>query len=656
MEPSERVNLPAWKGQSGHYEIWFVVVLDLDARRATWVRYATFSPAEGAPHCSVYAADFDADRTPTTIVAKTRLPITEYVAAADRFEVSVGDSQIRHGHCHGHVERTHRLAWDLDFVVASAPVRRTPAVLETMKLATEAVHAAADAPATGWVEVDGVRRELRRAKVVQMHLHGTRRIDELTWIWSPALGHEQATLEVVSAHMKRGALAQLMSPRLTSVWLRHGDEIDDLTQLPDALRPKVEHPGPGIADVGWSGARRAIRVRAFAPPSTFAGWAYRNPRGKDLHVAQSDIASCVVETFSRRHPLARWQPVARLTSDRQTALELHGRDPIPGITYVAWEQAEPAITPPGSSDGGPTNQVIVRKLGSASQGAAPAAAPGGTWEPLPPPRAVFAAGLTYRAHAKETGGATDGTQPPPMFRKGADSWLPHGDKVPTPATETMLSALELVEPGLAAAVRDRYAFLPALLDYEVELGIVVLGPATRADLAAGRLPRLGWFVANDLTARACQILGEDQADPLSYWSAAKSFTGFAPVTERCWIPDRIEDRPPEVTLATRVNGGSRQDGAAADLMYAPSKLLAAAAALAGRDLDAGDVVLTGTPPGVAMQVPRWKRRLADLTLDRFGKLDAAIDMYAGGAGFLRPGDWVEVDAGFLGHRRVTIDL
>jgi len=88
----------------------------------------------------------------------------------------------------------------------------------------------------------------------------------------------------------------------------------------------------------------------------------------------------------------------------------------------------------------------------------------------------------------------------------------------------------------------------------------------------------------------------------------------------------------------------------------PSQLLAAAAGLAGRDLDAGDIVLTGTPPGVALKVPRWKRRLGELMLDRFGKLDAAIDMYAHGAGFLRPGDQVEVDAGFLGTRTVTIDL
>jgi hypothetical protein len=67
-------------------------------------------------------------------------------------------------------------------------------------------------------------------------------------------------------------------------------------------------------------------------------------------------------------------------------------------------------------------------------------------------------------------------------------------------------------------------------------------------------------------------------------------------------------------------------------------------------------VITGTPAGVALKVPRWKRKLGEVMLDRFGKLDAAIDLYAAGAGFLRPGDVVEVDAGFLGTRTVLLDL
>lgn len=643
MDSSERVNLPAWKGQKGHYEIWFVVAIDLDARRATWVRYTTFSPySDGEPHCSLYAADFDAERDPPTIWAKTRRPISEYHATDDRFSVRIGDAEIRHGHCDGLVDHSHRLAWSLDFTVGSAPVRRTPAILETMKLATTAVHACTDAPVTGWIEVDGARRELVRGKAVQMHLYGTRRLEELYWIWSPALAHEQATLEVISARMKRGALAALASPRMTSLWLRHGDEIEDRTQLPDALRPKVDRPGPGLLDVGFSSAREALRVRAFAPPATFAGWAYRNPKGRDLHVAQSDIASCVVETFHRTHPLARWRPVTRLTSDRSSALEIHAPEAVPGMRYVAWEDAEAPATP-------------IAPAASAPPGPRPSA-PGGTWQDLPPPRELFAAGLTYRAHVKETGGDAESGAPPPLFRKAHASWLPAGDRVATPTTEAMAAALALIEPGLAAELAQRYPFLPALVDYEVELGIVVLARASREQLAAGTLPRLGWFVANDLTARACQILGEGQPDAMPYWSCAKSFPGFAPATAQCWIPDAADDRPPAVQLTTRVNGVARQDSAAADLMYRPSQLLAAAAALAGRDLDAGDIVLTGTPPGVALKVPRWKRRLGELMLDRFGKLDAAIDMYAHGAGFLHPGDRVEVDAGFLGARTVTIDL
>ncbi|MDI1436905.1 hypothetical protein [Polyangium sorediatum] len=43
-------------------------------------------------------------------------------------------------------------------------------------------------------------------------------------------------------------------------------------------------------------------------------------------------------------------------------------------------------------------------------------------------------------------------------------------------------------------------------------------------------------------------------------------------------------------------------------------------------------------------------------LDRFGHLDAAMGMYVRGAGFLRPGDRVEVDGGLLGRRAITLDV
>lgn len=641
MEPSEQVNLPMWQGQPGHYEIWFVVAIDLNAPRATWVRYSTFSPVDGPPRAAVWAADFDARREVPAIWAKSTHAIADYTAAADRFSVKIGASEIHHGHCAGEVASAgHRIAWQLDFAVGSAPVRRTPAVLEQVRLATTAVHACADAPVTGWIEVDGQRRELASGKAVQMHLYGTRRVDNLSWIWAPILADGQATLEVLSAQMSR-PLAGLRGPHMTSVFLRHGDDMEDLTQLPDALLPTTSSPAPGVLDVTWTGVRRALRIRGFAPVDTYAGWVYRNtvgnPAAPELHVAQSDIATCVVESFRRSHPLGKWRPEARLVSRDRAAVELHGYSAIEGVRYVGWDESEPEPSRP--------------KVRESHR--APTVGGAGELVDVPVPRAIVAAGLTYRSHLAELG--LPAPSEPAMFQKHLASWNPTAARTQLPSFRALCAAAEAVEPGLGAALRARFPTLPILLDYEVEIGIAILAPAKRSELVAGKLPRLGFFLANDLTSRALQILGEGREDQAAYWGAAKSFPGFLPALSKAWVPIIAHDEMPAVQLRTTVNGQQRQAAAARDGMFRPSQLLACAAAVLGRDLDVGDLVLTGTPGGVALKVPRWKRRLGR-SLDRFGKLEAALQLYVDGAGFLRAGDHVTVEADFLGARTVEIGV
>jgi 2-keto-4-pentenoate hydratase/2-oxohepta-3-ene-1,7-dioic acid hydratase in catechol pathway len=641
MEPSEQVNLPMWQGQPGHFEIWFVVAIDLEAPRATWVRYTTFSPFDGPPRAAVWAADFDARRTPPTIWAKSTHAIDAYAATTDHFSVRIGPSEIRHGSCNGEVASAgHRIAWDLKFAVGSAPVRRTPAVLEQLRLGSTEVHACVDAPASGWVETDGVRRQLGNGKAVQMHLYGTRRVDNLSWIWAPALDDGKATLEVVAAQMKR-SVAGLPGPHMTSVYLRHGDELEDLTQLPDALLPTTSSPAPGVLEVAWTGVRRALRIRGFAPPESYAGWVYRNTGGHELHVAQSDIASCIVESFRRSHPLGKWRPESRLVSVQRAAVELHGYAPIEGVRYVGWDESEPVPGP-----------AVPRLWHRAPQLPGPGAE-AGELVPLPPPRALVAARLTYRSHLAELG--LPEPEAPQMFVAAAASWSPEASHCRLPSFRALCAAAEAVEPGLGSTLRTRFPALPVLLDYEVELGLAVLEPATREALAAGSLPRLGWFVANALTARALQVLGEGRPDPAPYAAAAQGFPGFLPALATAWVPATPRDAAPAVTLRTSVNGQPRQEASAGDLIFRPSQLLAAAAAALGRDLQVGDVVLTGSPGGGALRPSRWKRRLGRM-LDRFSKLEGALQRYVAGDGFLRAGDRVTVEAEHLGARTVEIAI
>lgn len=266
---------------------------------------------------------------------------------------------------------------------------------------------------------------------------------------------------------------------------------------------------------------------------------------------------------------------------------------------------------------------------------------------------VFALGLTYADHLRETG---EKPQDPVVFMKHCHPMPATQTTVATPPAPALRAAIARLEPALAAWLDGRFSTLPPLLDYEVELGILLRQDVSLQQLQnPGFAPQIGFFVANDLTARSVQIAGEGAAHPLDFWSAAKSFADFLPVGDTLWCPHTPQlERWPDLTLQTRVNGQVRQSAPTHHLLYTPRQLLLHAAQHAeGSLLRQGDLILTGTPAGIALRVPAWKRRLAAL-LPRRLRIAAAIRSNQHHSAFLRPGDVLEFSAGWLGRRTVTI--
>lgn len=269
------------------------------------------------------------------------------------------------------------------------------------------------------------------------------------------------------------------------------------------------------------------------------------------------------------------------------------------------------------------------------------------------PRRVHALGLTYRDHAAETGEPIR-KEGPVVFERDPGSLLTSGDVLPIPSRTAILQSLERLEAGLGMQLLARHPEVPVLLDYEVELGVLLLEdvPVVRLDDPSFR-PPLGLFLANDITVRTVQILGEDSPARMTFWAAAKSFARTWLVGPVLWIP---ETDAFEIPLSLTVNGAVRQRSSTRELLYTPREVLGFVARSTGAErLAAGDVILTGTPGGIALSVPRWQRAVADRVLSRFGKLSAAArKARRPGSRFLRDGDVLEMDGGPLGHRRVTV--
>ena len=280
----------------------------------------------------------------------------------------------------------------------------------------------------------------------------------------------------------------------------------------------------------------------------------------------------------------------------------------------------------------------------------------GTYVPLDPPPEVFAIGLSYAKHIEETASEFDPAAVPPVFRKHPRVFVRSGAEVAMPDAAALRAAADELEPGLGETLREEFPGLSPLLDYEGELGLVLLDDIDPKELAkADFVPRIGFFITNDLSARTLAILGEDQANRFDYWGVSKSFPGFMPVGDRAWVPDEPKaDGIPSIVIETTVNGEVRQKQSTDQLIYTPLQVLRFVhSTYPESPLRKGTIVLTGTPGGVALKAPRWLMRAGDMVgLSRFKKLE--IKLGSDISSFLESGDRVEVSGGGLGSVSVTI--
>lgn len=612
----EQANRPQATGRG--FEIWFFVVLVPGLERALWVRLTRFRDA-GASDARIWAVVSEG----TGVTAQRELlPLEHMTTEAEdgSFRLRVGDAELRRGFSRG---RCGRIAWELSFIPSDSPVERVPKLPGFVPLGTHATHPHAEAPVTGWVELDGRRLPLDGGLLTQMHLWGSKRVEWLRWVWVPRFDQD-GQLELTAVAPEAGGVG------LCALWARIGAQIFDGSGLLKSMRAKVSSVRPGVLHhVAAHGAHRLV-VRTWAAAESFAGWDYRQLGGGDLHVAQSNLARCELELF-RRVGLG-WQPERRLRSTC-AALEFHGPEEHSEFSYVPWDSRE---------------ALPRQRRRAASEPAPRPPSEPGRWIDTPAPDRIVALGLTYKEHVAETGSAPDAV----VFPIEPAAWVgagPSPGELLSPSSARLMASLSRLDPALPRQLAG-LGFLPALLDYEAEVGLLLLdglrGPEGLERLTSGG--RVAWVVANDVTARSVQILGEGQPDRLAYWTAAKSLPGCKPTSARAWRPERFElDRWPALRLQTRVNGALRQDAALDLLLETPRQMLTRVCAAQGA-LPPGTLLLTGTPAGVALTVPRWKRALGERLLDRAGRLRAAVAGYGAGDRFLRPGDLVEVSAGFLG--------
>jgi len=128
-------------------------------------------------------------------------------------------------------------------------------------------------------------------------------------------------------------------------------------------------------------------------------------------------------------------------------------------------------------------------------------------------------------------------------------------------------------------------------DWEVELGFVIGAPAKYVSEERALDHVAGYCVVNDLSEREFQLKRQGQ------WTKGKSHDTFGPIGPWLVSPNEIPD-PQKLSLWLEVNGHRYQNGSTATMVYPVRYLIAYLSNF--MTLQTGDVIATGTPPGVGM--------------------------------------------------------
>jgi hypothetical protein len=164
-------------------------------------------------------------------------------------------------------------------------------------------------------------------------------VEELFWVHVPTFDQEPAAaLEATAVRLRRKLPGGIAAPSVTSIWLRADGAEHGWWRGPGVLTSRVEAGGSGELRFRAASSTRRIEGRAWCDPETLAGWIYRDPSGFDLHVAQSDVASCELAIERRPHVLASWSAPRRLTVRHAAAVEFHHPEPLPGVRYLGWDE------------------------------------------------------------------------------------------------------------------------------------------------------------------------------------------------------------------------------------------------------------------------------------------------------------------------------
>jgi 2-keto-4-pentenoate hydratase/2-oxohepta-3-ene-1,7-dioic acid hydratase in catechol pathway len=184
--------------------------------------------------------------------------------------------------------------------------------------------------------------------------------------------------------------------------------------------------------------------------------------------------------------------------------------------------------------------------------------------PVARPGKIVAIGLNYEDHAAETGAEIP--EKPVVFAKYPNTVIGPGEPIRIPP-------------------------IAEQIDYEAELAVVIGRQARNVSEAEALEYVFGYTNSNDVSARDLQFSEGGQ------WTRSKSIDTFCPTGPYVATRDEVPD-PQNLYIRAILNGEVVQDGTTSKMIFSVAELVSFLSQ--GMTLEPGDVIITGTPPGVGM--------------------------------------------------------
>ena len=214
--------------------------------------------------------------------------------------------------------------------------------------------------------------------------------------------------------------------------------------------------------------------------------------------------------------------------------------------------------------------------------------------PIPDPPKIICLTFNYPAHAKEQNLVSP--KEPVIFMK--------------PRTTLCGTDSDIMCPNFIKQ-----------LDYEIELAVVIGKTCKNVDESESKDYIFGYMVFNDVSARDIQMRDKQ-------FTRGKSFDTFAPCGP--WITSADEvTNPQDLQLVTRINGQNRQDSSTKNMFIKIPSIISKLSNV--MTLEKGDIIVTGTPDGVALNNPSTpflkNGDKIEMEIEKLGKIQNTVKFF-----------------------------